>query len=257
MIMEFYKYQATGNDFIIIDDRECVFDLKDSSLIKSLCERKMGIGADGLILLRNHAECDFRMIYFNSDGLESTLCGNGARCIVSFAYLLDISSLESTFMAIDGIHKARILDSEVSINFLDINKVNYDGDNMVIDSGSPHLIMLRDNINNIDVNLEGAKIRNMGHYKEDGINVNFIEINNGVKIRTYERGVESETLSCGTGAVASAIALYHNEVIEENIVSLQTKGGDLTVSFDVFNGLYKNIWLTGEVSLVYIGEFEC
>ena len=257
MIIEFYKYQATGNDFIIIDDRDNVFDLNDSLLIKSLCERKMGIGADGLILLRNHEKYDFRMIYFNSDGLESTLCGNGARCIVSFANLLDISSLESVFMAIDGIHEARIIDSGVSIKFLDINKVNYDGDNTVIDSGSPHFITLKENISNINVNLEGAKIRNMGHYKEDGINVNFIEINNGVKIRTYERGVESETLSCGTGAVASAIALYHNEVIEQNTVSLQTKGGDLTVSFDIFNGLYKNIWLTGEVSLVYIGEFEC
>ena len=250
-----YRMDGLGNDFIIVDRRKNSINLSKEKIIK-LGDRKI-LGFDQILFIEKLESNSYPIKIYNSDGGEVSACGNGARCIVSFAHLLDISSLESTFMAIDGIHKARIIDSEVSIKFLDINKVNYDGDNMVVESGSPHLIVLKDNINNIDVNLEGAKIRNMSYYKGDGININFIEINNGVKIRTYERGVESETLSCGTGAVASAIALYHNEVIEENIVSLQTRGGDLTVSFDVFNDLYKNIWLTGEVSLVYIGEFEC
>jgi len=257
MVMEFYKYQATGNDFIIIDDRENNFDIHDSSLIKSLCERKMGIGADGLILLRNHNGYDFRMTYFNCDGFESTLCGNGARCIVSFANLLGIVRQQATFMAIDGVHEASITDDGVSIKFQNIQNIDQKNKYLIIDSGSPHLVNIVDNVDKINVNLEGARIRNMEPYKTEGININFIEHDDYVKIRTYERGIESETLSCGTGAVASAIALYHLGFIEENIVSLITKGGDLSVMFEEFNGMYRNIWLTGAVNLVYIGEFEC
>jgi diaminopimelate epimerase len=257
MIIEFHKYQATGNDFIIIDDRDNNFDIHDSILIQSLCERKMGIGADGLIVLRNHNEYDFRMIYFNSDGFESTLCGNGSRCIVSFANLLDISSNKIMFMAIDGMHEASIDDDEVSIKFKDIKKIDYDNKYIIIDSGSPHLVNIVENVDNINIDLEGASIRNMPKYKSKGINVNFIEHDNHIKIRTYERGVESETHSCGTGAVASAIALYHSGLIEENIISLISRGGELSVMFEEFNGIYRNIWLTGSVNLVYIGEFEC
>ena len=257
MIIEFYKYQGTGNDFIIIDDRDNSFNTSDSLLIKSLCERKMGIGADGLILLRNHDTYDFRMIYFNSDGLESTLCGNGARCIVAFAYLLEITKEKSSFIAVDGLHDANISDDEVSIKFKDILKINSDNDCFIIDSGSPHLIKTVSNINDVDVDVEGSKIRNSNKFKSEGINVNFIEYNDILKIRTYERGVESETLSCGTGAVASAIAIHHSGIVDENIISLVTRGGDLSVMFEEFNGIYRNIWLTGSANLVYIGEFEC
>lgn len=257
MIFEFYKYQATGNDFIIIDDREELFDIDDSNLIKSLCERKMGVGADGLILLRNHNSYDFEMIYFNSDGNQSTLCGNGARCIVSFANTLDIISSKSTFLAIDGLHQANIYDKSVSIKFNDIKTIQIDNGNYIVDSGSPHFITFKDNIENLDVESEGRSIRNMGKFSKDGINVNFVSLGNSIRIRTYERGVESETLSCGTGAVAASIALFHSGLFEDNEVDLQTNGGLLSVTFDEFNGVFKNIWLTGEANLVYIGEFEC
>ena len=257
MIFEFYKYQATGNDFIIIDDREELFDIDDSNLIKSLCERKMGVGADGLILLRNHKNYDFEMIYFNSDGNQSTLCGNGARCIVSFANTLDIISSKSTFLAIDGLHQANIYDKSVSIKFNDIKTIQIDNGNYIVDSGSPHFITFKDNIENLDVESEGRSIRNMDKFSRDGINVNFVSLGDSIRIRTYERGVESETLSCGTGAVAASIALFFSGLFEDNEVDLQTNGGLLSVTFDEFNGVFKNIWLTGEANLVYIGEFEC
>lgn len=257
MIFEFYKYQATGNDFIIIDDREELFEIDDSNLIKSLCERKMGVGADGLILLRNHNSYDFEMIYFNSDGNQSTLCGNGARCIVSFANTLDIISSKSTFLAIDGIHQANIYDKSVSIKFNDIKSIQFDNGNYIVDSGSPHFITFKDNIENLDVEGEGRSIRNMDKFSRDGINVNFVSLGDSIRIRTYERGVESETLSCGTGAVAASIALFYSGLFEDNEVDLQTNGGLLSVTFDEFNGVFKNIWLTGEANLVYIGEFEC
>jgi diaminopimelate epimerase len=257
MILEFYKYQATGNDFIIIDDREELFDANDSALIKALCQRSFGIGANGLILLRDDKDHDFRMIYFNSDGFESSLCGNGARCIVKFAHLLEISSENVNFISSVGVHQARITESDVSIKFVDINDIKkYDND-LVIDSGSPHYVTFSENIDQIDINLEGSNIRNSTPFKKKGINVNFLQVDGSVKMRTYERGVESETLSCGTGAVASAIALFHEQITNENIIELNTRGGVLTVSFDNFKNEYKNIWLTGEANLVYIGEFEC
>ena len=257
MVIEFYKYQATGNDFIIIDDRENIFDVNDSSLIKSLCERRLGIGADGLILLRDHLKYDFEMLYFNSDGAKSSLCGNGARCIVKFAFTLGIISEKTSFFAIDGEHQANLIEEDVSIRFNDISKIEFDNDNMVIDSGSPHFIILNEKINDINIDYEARKIRNSKKYKSKGINVNFVAVDNAISMRTYERGVEAETLSCGTGAVATAVGLHYSKNIEDNIVQLNTKGGVLTVSFDEFNGCYKNIWLTGEVNLIYIGEFEC
>ena len=257
MVIEFYKYQATGNDFIIIDDRENIFDVNDSSLIKSLCERRLGIGADGLILLRDHLKYDFEMLYFNSDGAKSSLCGNGARCIVKFAFTLGIISEKTSFFAIDGEHQANLLDEDVSIRFNDISKIEFDNDNMVIDSGSPHFIILNEKINDINIDYEARKIRNSIKYKAKGINVNFVAVDDAINMRTYERGVEAETLSCGTGAVATAVGLHYSKNVEDNVVQLNTKGGVLTVSFDEFNGCYKNIWLTGEVNLIYIGEFEC
>jgi len=257
MVIEFYKYQATGNDFIVIDDRKKEFDTEDSNLIASLCERKFGIGADGLILLRNHDKYDFEMIYFNSNGLQSSLCGNGARCIVSFASTLGIINQKTFFKAIDGVHEASILDSDVCIKFNDISKVKRENDDYVIDSGSPHYVIFKKDIDKLDIVNEARKIRNSNKYKEDGINVNFVSSLNKNKIRTYERGVENETFSCGTGAVACSVALHFSEVTSENDIEISTRGGVLTVSFEEFNGTYKNIWLTGEAHLVYIGEFEC
>jgi diaminopimelate epimerase len=257
MIIEFYKYQGTGNDFIMIDDREKEFDLTDNDLIAALCERRMGIGADGLILLREHDTLDFEMIYFNADGKESSMCGNGGRCIIAFAQMLEMTGNETTFMAIDGEHKGRLMDDGIYLQMQDVKKIEGVGDGLVLNTGSPHYIEMVDELDYIDVNKQGSKIRNSVPFKKDGINVNFVLDANELQVRTYERGVEAETLSCGTGVVATAIAMHYANCIQETLVNLKTKGGELTVSFEEFNGGYRNIWLSGEASMVFAGEFAC
>jgi len=257
MIIEFYKYQGTGNDFIMIDDRKNEFDMNDNGLISALCERRMGIGADGLILLRNHDALDFEMIYFNADGNQSSMCGNGGRCIIAFAEMLEIITTETNFMAIDGEHKGKKIDNGISLQMKDVSNIEGVGDGLVLDTGSPHYIEMVDDLNSLDINKEGRKIRNSARFKKEGINVNFVLDAAELQVRTYERGVEAETLSCGTGVVATAIAMYYANCIEENFVNVKTKGGDLSVSFEEINGSYRNIWLSGEVSMVYAGEFEC
>lgn len=257
MIIEFYKYQGTGNDFIMIDDREKEFDLTDNDLIAALCERRMGIGADGLILLREHDTLDFEMIYFNADGKESSMCGNGGRCIIAFAQMLEMIEDETTFMAIDGEHKGRLMDDGIYLQMQDVKKIEGVGDGLVLNTGSPHYIEMVDELDYIDVDKQGRKIRNSVPFKKDGINVNFVLDANELQVRTYERGVEAETLSCGTGVVATAIAMHYANCIEETLVNVKTKGGELTVSFEEFNGGYRNIWLSGEASMVFAGEFAC
>ena len=257
MIIEFYKYQGTGNDFIMIDDREKEFDIRDNNLIAALCERRMGIGADGLILLREHDTLDFEMIYFNADGKQSSMCGNGGRCIIAFAQMLEMIEDETTFMAIDGEHKGRLMDDGIYLQMQDVKKIEGVGDGLVLNTGSPHYIEMVDDLDNLDVNKEGRKIRNSAPFKKDGINVNFVLDASELQVRTYERGVEAETLSCGTGVVATAIAMHYANCIEETFVNVKTKGGELTVSFEEFNGGYRNIWLSGEASMVFAGEFAC
>ena len=257
MIIEFYKYQGTGNDFIMIDDREKEFDLTDNDLIAALCERRMGIGADGLILLREHGTLDFEMIYFNADGKQSSMCGNGGRCIIAFAQMLEMIEDETTFMAIDGEHKGRLMDDGIYLQMQDVKKIEGVGDGLVLNTGSPHYIEMVDELDYIDVDKQGRKIRNSVPFKKDGINVNFVLDANELQVRTYERGVEAETLSCGTGVVATAIAMHYANCIEETLVNVKTKGGELTVSFEEFNGGYRNIWLSGEASMVFAGEFAC
>ena len=257
MIIEFYKYQGTGNDFIMIDDRESTFDISDNKLIAALCERRMGIGADGLILLRNHPSLDFEMIYFNSDGNQSSMCGNGGRCIIDFAAMLEVIKTETTFMAIDGEHKGQFLGDTIALQMQDVAEIVGEGDGLVLDTGSPHYIEMVDDLQYIDVNKEGRRIRNSAPFKKEGINVNFVQDSAEIEVRTYERGVEDETLSCGTGVVATALAMHYANCIVENLVNVKTKGGELTVSFEEFNGGYKNIWLSGEASMVFAGDFEC
>jgi diaminopimelate epimerase len=257
MIIEFYKYQGTGNDFIMIDDREKEFDLTDNDLIAALCERRMGIGADGLILLREHDTLDFEMIYFNADGKQSSMCGNGGRCIIAFAQMLEMIEDETTFMAIDGEHKGRLMDDGIYLQMQDVKKIDGVGDGLVLNTGSPHYIEMVDELDYIDVDKQGRKIRNSAPFKKDGINVNFVLDASELQVRTYERGVEAETLSCGTGVVATAIAMHYANCIEETLVNVKTKGGELTVSFEEFNGSYRNIWLSGEASMVFAGEFAC
>jgi diaminopimelate epimerase len=257
MIIEFYKYQGTGNDFIMIDDREKEFDLTDNDLIAALCERRMGIGADGLILLREHDTLDFEMIYFNADGKQSSMCGNGGRCIIAFAQMLEMTESETTFMAIDGEHKGRLMEDGIYLQMQDVKEIEGVGDGLVLNTGSPHYIEMVDELDYIDIEKEGRKIRNSAPFKKDGINVNFVLDATELQVRTFERGVEAETLSCGTGVVATAIAMHYANCIEETLVSVKTKGGELTVSFEEFNGGYRNIWLSGEASMVFAGEFAC
>ena len=257
MIVEFFKYQGTGNDFIIIDDRKNIFDKNDKLLISALCERRFGIGADGLILLQNHNKLDFNMIYFNSDGLESSMCGNGGRCIVHFAQLLGMINDVTNFMAIDGEHKAIINNNDISIKMQNVTKIKTLNDGFFLDTGSPHFVKFVNSLENLDINIEGRKIRNSKYFKSEGVNVNFVLDDKFTEIRTYERGVESETLSCGTGVVAAAICKHYNNINNEETISLQSKGGSLVVDFEYLNGIYQNIWLTGDVNLIYAGEFEC
>jgi len=241
----------------MIDDRENIFNINDHNLIAALCQRRMGIGADGLILLKEHDKYDFEMIYFNSDGHQSSMCGNGGRCIIAFAQLLEIIDEETTFLAIDGEHKGQFLGDTIALQMQDVSDIEGVGDGLVMDTGSPHYIEMVDDLRNMNIEKEGRRIRNSKPFKKEGINVNFVQDSADLQVRTYERGVEAETLSCGTGVVATAIAMHYANCIEENLIDVKTEGGELSVSFEEFNGSYRNIWLSGEASMVYAGEFEC
>ena len=265
MEIVFYKYHGCGNDFVMIDNRNGCFNNYDNKFISKICDRKYGVGADGLILLENNKDLDFTMKYFNSDGSESGLCGNGARCITEFAKRLGIINNSASFQAIDGVHYSEILDENyVKVKMNDIDMSNYKAidltnDNFYLDNGSPHLVINSRNITQIDVSNEGKKIRYNKKYSKNGVNVNFIEYNqndSSCKVRTYERGVEDETLSCGTGAVAVAIALNYLGIENSNEIKISMKGGDLLVSFNRNEDRFYDIWLSGDVCEVYKGKID-
>ena len=195
------------------------------------------------------------MIYFNSDGNQSTMCGNGGRCILAFAKKIEIIKNKAVFLAIDGEHYGCIEENIVSIKMKDINKISCINEGLFLDSGSPHFVLFKEDLNSIDVFKEGRMIRNRKEFVKEGVNVNFVNPKKFIT-RTYERGVESETLSCGTGAVASAISLHFAKAIDFNLVQIETLGGFLTVSFDFLNGIYQNIWLKGNVELCYIASLN-
>lgn len=251
--MKFYKYQGTGNDFVMIDNRDLSFN-KDKNLIAQLCDRRFGIGGDGLILLENDEDTDFRMVYFNSDGGESTMCGNGGRCLVAFAHFLKIFDKKCTFNAIDGLHEAEINDGIVKLKMINVSEIQRDEDNFVLNTGSPHFVQYVSDIENFDVYFNGNKIRNSENYKKEGINVNFVEeiSDNELFVRTYERGVEDETYSCGTGVTASALSYLQSKNIGE--VKIKTLGGNLKVYADKNENGFSNIWLEGPAKQVFSGE---
>ncbi len=259
MDLHFYKYQGTGNDFVIIDNRESVFK-NNTKLIKKICDRRFGVGADGLILLEHSRldVCDFKMVYFNADGNESTMCGNGGRCIVAFAKKINVIETETTFEAVDGMHKASINEGLVNLKMVDVPTVNLSRNASFLDTGSPHHVAFVDDVYDFDVFTQGRRIRNLPNYEAiKGTNVNFIQVkDNVVHVRTYERGVEDETFSCGTGVTAAAITAKMSHKIEEFPVKVTTKGGDLEVSFEI-DGLNaaKNIWLKGPATFVFEGKF--
>lgn len=253
----FHKYQGTGNDFVVVDNRSGLIDKNDKQFAKKLCDRKFGVGSDGLILIENHDEHDFEMVFFNPDGSQS-MCGNGSRCAVKFAQYLGIIENQTTFLSTDGVHTATITGDIVSLSMQDVqpDKINTFPEHFTINTGSPHYVIFVSNISHKSVKDEGALIRYSDEFKENGINVNFVEKQGKQKIavRTYERGVEDETLSCGTGVTACAIAhVLHGGV---SPVQISTLGGDLIVKFDLKNGAATNIYLEGPAMKVYEGQIK-
>lgn len=259
MKIKFYKYQGSGNDFIIIDNREKAGDKLTTKQINKMCDRHFGIGADGLMLLNEKEGFDFEMIYFNADGNLGSMCGNGGRCIVQFASNMGIKKNEYIFSASDGAHKAKVdLDRQVSLQMKDVQGVEFSLDHYVLNTGSPHYVKFVTGIEDLDVVSEGRKIRNSKQFAKEGINVNFVETidDDHIFVRTYERGVEDETLSCGTGVTASALIAAHNEN-GFNRVEVKSKGGNLSVEFDkISDTKFTNIWLSGPATFVFSGEYE-
>lgn len=256
-MIQFHKYQGTGNDFVMIDNRALFFPKDNVKLIEKLCDRRFGIGADGLILLENHTDFDFKMVYYNSDGNESSMCGNGGRCLVAFAKSLNIIENKTTFMATDGLHHATILENGlVSLQMKDVDEVKITEEYVFLNTGSPHHVTLVNDIENYDVKTHGATIRYSDLYGKAGSNVNFVKqtTENSFRLRTYERGVEDETLSCGTGATAAAIAMNAIGKTNSNSIDLQVQGGKLNVSFEKTTNGYDNVFLEGPATFVFEGK---
>lgn len=258
MKLQFFKYQGTGNDFVMIDNRTQIFP-KSTELINKLCDRRFGIGGDGLILLENDSETDFKMVYYNSDGNESSMCGNGGRSIVAFAKSLGIFDTETTFTAIDGLHFATINSSGiVSLQMKNVDEVSLKEQFIFMNTGSPHHVQLVSDLKNFDVRNTGAQIRYSDLYGNAGANVNFVEQINPdtFAVRTYERGVEDETLSCGTGVTAVAIAMFAIGKTQSKKVQLNVEGGSLTVTFEGEGNHFSNVFLIGPATFVFSGVIE-
>ncbi len=260
MKVEFSKYQGTGNDFVLIDNRNGVVVPDNFALIEKLCDRRFGIGGDGLMLLENAEGFDFRMRYYNSNGKEGSMCGNGGRCIVAFAYHLGLISDTAKFIAVDGEHEATIIKTDngiqVSLKMIDVLDIELGDDFYFLNTGSPHFVRFIPKHDNFDTFTEGKKIRYNNRFAAEGTNVNFVSIQDqNITVSTYERGVEDETYSCGTGVVASAISASFKT--NSNQFKIKTKGGDLEVHFKkVNNKQIENIWLIGPATHVFDGSLK-
>jgi len=252
----FSKYQGTGNDFIMIDNLSGEYDDLRISEVQFLCNRKTGIGADGLILINDCQGFDFEVDYFNSDGSKS-FCGNGARCSVAFAISLNVIGDQASFMAIDGAHEARIIGSTIEVDMKAVNNIERDEEAYVLDTGSPHYIKLANNAEKDDIFNFGKSVRYSSTYADEGINVNLMSVigNSEINVETYERGVEDETLSCGTGVTACALVFMKIHDLNSSEILVHTKGGDLSVKADQnSNGGFTNIWLCGPAEKVFDGS---
>lgn len=271
--MKFWKYQGAGNDFIMLDQRaESWISREDTRRIEQLCDRRFGIGADGLILLQPASGYDFEMVYFNADGRESSMCGNGGRCIAAFAQDLGVAQGKCRFVAIDGEHEATMTrqpnrDSRapglerywVELKMTDVKQVEKEGDAFILNTGSPHYVRFVENLEQQDMVAEGRAVRYSERFRANGINVNWVELESAhqLRIRTYERGVEDETYACGTGVTAAAIASYllnPPPAAPDARIAVQAKGGDLSVRFhDEGDGRFSDIWLCGPAMRVFEG----
>ena len=259
MTIHFHKYQGTGNDFVVVDDRNETFPA-GPALIARLCDRRFGIGADGLMLLQNHPDCDFRMVYFNADGNPGSMCGNGGRCMAAFAHSLGVFQQEIVFEAADGRHAAHIQNGLVHLKMNDVRHVQRQGDHDFLDTGSPHYVTFAENVaamTHQEIVRRGSAIRYSDAFAPGGTNVNFVEVlpDQSLFVRTYERGVEDETFSCGTGVTACALAAnYRNPC---STVAVRTKGGGLRVSFrQVGEHEFTDIYLIGPAEKVFEGMAE-
>jgi diaminopimelate epimerase len=258
MIFSFIKYQGTGNDFVIVDNRDSSFPIKEHALIAQLCHRNYGIGADGFIAIESDTTSDFFMRYFNADGHEGSLCGNGSRCAVHYANALGLTQKEVVFRAADGLHQAQFVGEEVALSLHDVSNWETRDKALFIDTGSPHHIAFVVDVSAVDVATTGAAIAHGAPYYAGGTNVNFVEVTaaDGLSVRTFERGVEAETLSCGTGVTAAAIGAHLSRRVAAEKISIHTKGGILTVSFTATSNGYKAVVLQGPATPVYKGQWE-
>lgn len=260
MAVDFYKYQGAGNDFIIIDNRDLFFKSVGQEIVSSLCNRRTGIGADGLILIQNKEGLDFEMLYYNADGNIGSMCGNGGRCIVAFAKKMNIIGDNCKFLAADGEHLAKVISEDyIELKMGQARDINLFDSSCFINTGSPHHISFVEDADKIDVFNEGRKIRYSETYISSGVNVNFVEVcgKNQLKVYTYERGVEDETLACGTGVTAASLAyfLQKTDRIEgSHNVEIQTKGANLSVKFSYQDNQFDDIWLCGPATFVFQGE---
>ena len=259
MEISFYKYEGTGNDFVMIDNRDLFFPKADNTLVKHWCDRRFGIGADGLILLENDVDTNFKMVYYNSDGNPSSMCGNGGRCIVAFAKQLGLIKDHAIFSAVDGTHHATIFDHNiVSLQMSEVSQIDIHPDYVFLNTGSPHHVTLVEDLRATDVRAIGSQIRYGQLYGDAGSNVNFVKQIDAASfaIRTYERGVEDETLSCGTGATAVAIAMHTLGKTLANSVAVFVEGGKLEVSFVKEDSVYTNVCLKGPATFVFKGTIQ-
>jgi diaminopimelate epimerase len=267
MKLTFNKYHGTGNDFILIDNRKEIF-AGNKELIKHLCDRRFGIGADGLIILNKSESIPLKMTYYNSDGNESTMCGNGGRCFVAFAKRLGMITKSTYFEAIDGTHQASIIQEEkidrkqtvmnVKLGMKNVQGIEQDKDYIFMDTGSPHYVIRVEDVSKTDVITEGRKIRYNDRFKDKGTNVNFIQVkDDSLYVRTYERGVEDETFSCGTGVTAAALAAdYWNLFNTKGLYKISTPGGELKVHYKRVGNNFENVFLEGAATFVFEGEIE-
>lgn len=256
MPIRFHKYQSTGNDFVLIENREGKFASNNTALIHKICDRKFGVGADGLILLETSEIADFTMQYYNADGSLGSFCGNGSRAVVSFAQSLGIINTSASFEAYDGLHEAIIEDNLIQIKMADVQNGRQSLNGTFIDTGSPHYVEFVDNLDEMDVVQQGRALRYSPEFAPNGSNINYVEKagQGRIRVRTYERGVEDETLSCGTGVTASAIVAASAGL--GNNIAISTLGGDLKVWFEQNDSGYYNIWLAGPTKKVFSGELE-
>jgi diaminopimelate epimerase len=259
MQIEFYKYHGCGNDFVIVDNRDGRYPEFSAGQVKKICTRRFGVGADGLMVMKQHESLDFEMLYYNADGKPGTMCGNGGRCMIKFARQRGIKKETYHFTAVDGLHEATIDDKGwINLKMNDVMGIRNAGSHYILDTGSPHYVQPVNDIMGVDVYNKGRHIRYNREFEEKGINVNFVETidDNTIYVRTYERGVEDETLSCGTGVTAAALVSAHNER-GFNAINIKTPGGRLRVEFDrTGEDSFENIWLCGPAEFVFSGAIE-